>query len=738
MRGEAKISSSHLDRAAVIYLRQSTLMQVREHGESTARQYGLAGEAARLGWPAAGIEVIDCDLGLSGRTATHREGFKGLLGRVCAGEVGAIFGLEISRLARSSADLSRLLEVARLTDTLVIDADGVYDLADINDRLLLGLKGQMSEAELHFLHTRLDGARLAAASRGELQLPLPPGYVYDDGQVVKDPDEEVTAAIGDMFAAFTQAGSAYGVVTAFAGRRFPAGRAAGRAWGQLTYSRVVTLLHNPVYAGAYAFGRTRTRQQVDAGGGVHERTRAVARDQWQVLIRDHHQGYITWEQYLAIEARMAANQTSGGARPPREGTALCQGIIYCGCGRHMGVHYQENRAYYKCRASSDRQATPGCQHVSAATVDAAITQALFAAIAPGELALAIAAAGEVTSRRQRATRAAELAVERARYQADRAERAFLACEPENRLVARTLESRWETRLTELTDACAALAAQLREQAPLPEPGQLADTAARLPELWHAPTTSGKDRKRLLRTLLGDVTLMPAADPARLRIGLRWNSGATEELLTGRYQPQSRTSPGAIELARQLGPAMNNTSLAAALNAAGHRTAHDRPFDPTSASNLRRYHNIPFPPPASDGELTIAQAATRTGVSIQTIKYWIDHGYLAARRGPAGPWAIPFPPEIEAACRQRAASSFHQYKDITALPRADSEHTVPETAKRPGIKPPRIYDWIKLGILPARRGPGARLWITLTPQAEAECRRRITSSKTTHPGKPSNP
>ena len=252
MRGEQKIGRSHLDRAAMIYLRQSTLMQVREHGESTARQYGLAGEAARLGWAPGRVEVIDCDLGLSGRTATHREGFRELLGRVCAGEVGAIFGLEISRLARSSADLSRLLEIARLTDTLVIDADGIYDLADINDRLLLGLKGQMSEAELHFLHTRLDGARLAAASPGDLQLPLPVGFAYDDGQVVKDPDQEVAAAIADVFAAFTATGSAYGVVTAFAGRRFPGGRAGQRTWGRLTYSRVVHLLHNPVYAGAYA------------------------------------------------------------------------------------------------------------------------------------------------------------------------------------------------------------------------------------------------------------------------------------------------------------------------------------------------------------------------------------------------------------------------------------------------------------------------------------------------------
>ena len=742
MRGEQKITSSHLDRTAMIYLRQSTLAQVREHGESTARQYGLAGDAARLGWAAGRIEVIDCDLGLSGRTATRREGFRELLGRVCAGEVGAIFGLEISRLARSGADLSRLLEIARLTDALVIDADGVYDLADINDRLLLGLKGQMSEAELHLLHSRLDGARLAAAARGDLRLPLPAGYIRDDaGQIVKDPDEEVAAAISDMFAAFTAAGSAYGVVAAFAGRRFPgrAGPGGRPGWGRLTYGRVVGLLHNPAYAGAYAFGRHRTRQQVDADGSVHARTRTVARDQWQVLIPGHHEGYITWDDYLAIEAKMAANQSSSGERPPREGGALCQGIIYCGCGRHMGVSYPGGgRAYYLCRSRNEQQHTRGCVHASAAAIDAAVTEALFTAIAPAEVELAIAAAGEVTARRQRVTRAAELAVERARYQADRAERAFTACEPENRLVARTLETRWEARLTELTETEAALAAQTAAQPPLPEPGELASTAARLPELWHAPTTTGKDRKRLLRTLLSSITLMPAGDPASLRIGLHWNSGATDELLIDRSQQQPRTSPAVTDLARQVGPDLDNTGLAAALNTAGHRTAHGRPFDATSAGNLRYYHKIPFPGQAGDGELTIAQAAGKLGVSIQTIKYWIDRGYLDARQGPARLWVIPFPPDVEAACRQRAARSIHQHKDITRQPRADGEYSITETAARLGIKPPRIYQWIKEGTLTARRGPGARLWITLTPETEADCQQRIAATTAPKSRKPSPP
>src|SRR6266581_7885087 len=256
-----KISQSHLSRKAMVYVRQSTMAQVREHTESTARQYALVEEAARLGWAAAHIEVIDADLGLSGRSADRRSGFREVVSRVCLGEVGAIFGLEVSRLARSSADLARLLELARLTDTLVIDADGVYDLRDFNDRLLLGLKGTMSEAELHILSGRLQGARRAAAARGDLRFPLPVGYVYDDeGATVMDPDEEVHAAVADVFAAFEATGSAYQVVGAFAERRFPkrayGGSWAGELrWGRLTHSRACGVLSNPAYAGAYVFGR---------------------------------------------------------------------------------------------------------------------------------------------------------------------------------------------------------------------------------------------------------------------------------------------------------------------------------------------------------------------------------------------------------------------------------------------------------------------------------------------------
>ena len=533
IRGESKVTGSHLERAAVVYVRQSTLVQVREHTESTLRQYDLAAQAARLGWACTAIEVIDADLGLSGRTASHRDGFKHLVARVCLGEVGAVFGLEVSRLARSNADLARLLELARLTATLVIDNDGVYDLSDINDRLLLGLKSQMSEAELHWLTSRMNEAKRAAARRGELRVPLPVGLVYDDdGGVVIDPDEEVAAAISDVFAAFTATGSAYGVAGAFAGRRFPrrayGGVWAGQLrWGRLTHARAAGILRNPAYAGAYVFGRRRSRQVVDPDGSVRSSVTELPRDQWDVLIPGHHEGYITWEAYLANEAKLAANRTNAGARPPREGTALCQGIVSCGgCGRAIQVRYQDRYPRYECSHSrADHVATPLCGSVRADVIDEAVAAALLAAVEPAQVALALAAAGEVTIRRQRSVRAAELAVERARYDADRAERAFLACEPENRLVARTLEARWETRLTSLADAEAALAAQRSAQPALPSPDQLAATIADLPALWSALTTSDKDRKRLLRTLIADVTITPSAgDPPRSWSGCAGSPG----------------------------------------------------------------------------------------------------------------------------------------------------------------------------------------------------------------------
>src|SRR6266853_2304356 len=697
---------------------------------------GLAGGARTA---AGGIEVIDADLGLSGRSTTHRDGFKELVARVCMGEVGAVFGLEVSRLARSNADLARLLELARLTDTLVIDSDGVYELSDINDRLLLGLKSQMSEAELHWLTSRLNESKRAAARRGELRVPLPVGFVHDeDGAVVIDPDQEVAAAVADVFAAFTATGSAYGVAGAFAGRRFPrrayGGVWAGQVrWGRLSHARAAGILRNPVYAGAYVFGRRRTRQVVHPDGSVHSSTTELPRDQWEVLIKDHHEGYITFDAYLANEAKLAANRTNAGARPPREGTALCQGIVFCGaCGRSMQVRYQDRYPRYECSHSrADHVAAPLCGSVRADTVDQAVTAALLAAVEPAQVTLALAAAEEVTIRRQRSVRAAELAVERARYDADRAERAFLACEPENRLVARTLEARWEARLADLAGTEAALAAQRSAQPELPSPDHLAVTIADLPALWSAPTSSDKDRKRLLRTLLADVTITPSAhDRAQISVGLRWKSGTSQQVHLTRRRSAVQlhcTDPAAIELACRIGPGLDNNALAAALNDAGHRTGTGQPFDGVAAGNLRSYHHIPYPGLLEAGERTPRQIAQLTGVSTGTIHYWINAGYLAARRGPAGRWAIPFPPGVEAACRDRAAGSAHQHRDTDPAPQADGELSMAEVARRLGVKPDVVYAWAEWGHVPARRGPAGRLWICFTPAVEQACLQRIASS-----------
>ena len=738
MRGETKITAAHRDRLAIVYVRQSTLAQVRDHTESTARQYALTEEAARLGWPGSAIEVIDADLGISGRQAANRPGFKDLMGRVCVGEVGAIFGLEVSRLARSSADLGRLLEMARLTDTLMIDGDGIYDLADINDRLLLGLKGAMSEAELHLLAGRLQGAKRAAAARGELRSPLPVGYAYDDeGATVVEADEEVRAAIADVFAAFAATGSAYQVVGAFRGRRFPRRQWDG-AWGgdlrfgALTHSRVLGILSNPTYAGAYVYGRHRTRQTVAIDGTVRTRTTQLPQDQWAVLIFDHHPGYITWEQFQANGARLAANRTNAGARPPREGDALCQGIVHCGsCGRAMSTRYAGGHAYYECsRSGADHVATTTCRCVRADTIDTAVTAAMLSALTGDEVALALAAADEVTDRRQRSTKAAELAVERARYQTQRAERAFNAVEPENRLVARSLEARWEARLADLVHAEAAVAAQRHATTPLPSRDQLAAAVADLPALWAAATTADRDRKRLLRTVIADVTLLPEPDERQCRVGLRWRSGAADELVVQRrvrVHEARATKAATIALARQLGPGLDNAALADALNDAGHRTGTGRPFNRVAIASLRHYHAIASPELLHDGELTVRDVAHRLGVSDGAINNWILTGALPARRGNGGRWCIPFDSSTETAWRARVAASPHIHADADGQARQPGELSIPEIASRLGVATDVVYHWNQQGQLPSRRGKGGRVWTRFNDEVEAACRRRIAAS-----------
>jgi excisionase family DNA binding protein len=478
-----------------------------------------------------------------------------------------------------------------------------------------------------------------------------------------DPDEEVRAAIADVFSCFAQTGSAYAVVRAFAERRFPA-RAYGGAWagqlryGRLSHSRAQTVLRNPAYAGAYVFGRRRSRRRVDPDGTIHASTTILPREQWGVVIYDHHPAYISWEQFLRNEQRLAANNTSNGARPPRDGSALLQGIVRCGgCGRSMSTFYRDGKPGYDCGHSrADRVATPGCRGVMGDVIEQAVAERLLAAVAPDQIALALSAADTVADRRTRATRAVELRVERARYDAARAERAFHQCDPDNRLVARNLESRWEVKLRELGEAEAELARQA-VQPTAPARADIEALARDLPRLWAAPSTSHRDRKRLLRALINDITLTFSPDQPEIRVGIHWRSGVSNELTVLRPAAARTARAAAVaDLLRELGPTHTNAQLVEQLNQAGQLTASGRPFDEDNVRWLRWQHRIPAPSPLHDDELGVTELAQRLGVGDHVIYVWIRQGKLQARRAGRRRLAIPFNTEIEAACRQRLAQS----------------------------------------------------------------------------------
>ena len=392
-----KIEDQHRQKAAYIYLRQSSMAQVRHHQESTERQYALKEKALELGWNPAMIRTLDRDLGISGAQMTGREDFKTLMADVCMGKVGAVFALEASRLGRSCADWYRLMEFCSLTNTLIIDEDGCYNTGNFNDRLLLGLKATMSQAELHFMSLRLQGGKLNKAKKGELRFPLPVGFCYDpDGRTVVDPDQQVQGAVRLLFATFRQTGSAYGVVHHFAQKaiQFPK-RAYGGVWngrliwGRLAEGRVRMILKNPAYAGVYAFGRFRCRKQISSEGQIQSKITAVPMSSWTVTIPDHHEAYITWEEFLENQTTLLRNLTCAEENiltgPAREGLALLQGVLLCGnCGRRLTIRYQGNGGIYptyECNwLRREGLATRSCLHVRCSILDDAVS----ATSAPGD------------------------------------------------------------------------------------------------------------------------------------------------------------------------------------------------------------------------------------------------------------------------------------------------------------------------------------------------------------------
>ena len=647
------IQETHRQKLACIYLRQSTLKQVRQHQESTERQYALREKALQLGWPPERILILDRDLGISGTQMANRPDFQRLMAEVSLQKVGAVFALEASRLSRSDLDWHRLVDLCGWTGSLLIDEDGAYNPGDFNDRLLLGLKGTMSQAELHFLRVRLQGGKLNKARKGQLRFPLPVGFVYaEPGGIVLDPDQEVQGAVRMVFTTFGQIASAYGVVQHFAEHQllFPkrsyGGVWNGRLrWGRLNHGRVLCLLRNPAYAGAYVFGRYRTCKRFSPTGQMHHTVRPMPLADWQVNLPNQHPGYISWEEYLANQQRLTQNQTNGcpgttrsGAR---EGPALLQGLLVCGqCGRRLSPRYVGEHGanvWYECNWRRRELAGKSCWSVRGDRLDEAVAQRILSALVPAQVEIALAALAEVEQRDQALDHQWQLKIHRAEYEGQLAQRRFEEVDPANRLVAATLEQRWEHALRELENLRQQYQQYQEKQTPPLSPEQQTQVrllANDLPRLWQAATTSAKDRKRILRLLLKDITLekRPAAHQAILH--LRWQGGATEDLVVElplKAADRWRYPEAFVSKVRQLAQQQTDQQIAQSLNQEGLRSAKGQVFTASMVAWIRGKHRIPAPVLHQPDELTVRQLSQKFAVSQHVVYYWLEKRLVTARR-----------------------------------------------------------------------------------------------------------
>ena len=675
----SKITDRHLSRQACIYIRQSTLAQVRFNQESTERQYNLMNKARSLGWSQEQIRVLDRDLGHSGAAASNRVDFKTLVSDVAMGQVGAIFSLEASRLARSNQDWHRLLELCSITGTLVIDEDGCYDPAEFNDGLVLGMKGTFAQAELHIIRARLHGGKLNKASRGELRFPLPVGFVFNDVKIVLDPDREVQGAVRTVFKLFEQEGTAYAVVRRFQelGLRFPR-RSYGGAWdgkllwGRLTHSRMIGLLANPSYAGAYVFGRYQSSKQVGPSGEIATRLRPVPQEAWRVLIRDHHEGYIDWDRFVANRHRLGANRTNreGLAGPAREGLCLLQGVLLCGeCGRRLTVRYKGNGGLYpmyQCQwKHREGLSSRSCLEVSSTPLDKVIADRVVGAITPVTIELALAALTNLEERDREIGAQWWMRIERARYDADLAERRYEEVDPSNRLIAATLEVRWNDAMQRMHDLEAELAVFERQSmraVTADQKRQILQLASDFPRLWAASTTAPRDRKRILRLLVRDITVTKGPEPRTIKLHVRWQGGKTETLQVQLPQKRAdaiRYPTPFVAYIRELAVNHHDDEIVALLRSQNHTSSTTgKPITPSTIKWLRYKHRIRAPQPP-EGTLNVRQVRERYSVSLWVVHYWINRGIVpTVQRKPNMPYAITIDDKLDRRLREWVANSAH--------------------------------------------------------------------------------
>ena len=651
MNETLKVQSRHLERGAYLYVRQSSMRQVIENVESTKRQYALRGRASALGWHDDQIVVIDSDQGESGASASWREGFQRLVTDVGMGRAGIGMGLEVSRLARNNADWHRLLEICALADTLILDEDGVYDPASFNDRLLLGLKGTMSEAELHVLKARLRGGILNKVQRGEYRCPLPTGLAYDDvGNVVLEPDAQIRDTIAYFFETFSRVGSACQTVKVFRkeGLRFPSRIRNQKTtiFQPLTISTAIRALNNPRYSGAYVYGRRHYRRAADGKKLLRKREPG----DWLACIPDAHPGYITWEQFQQNLKILKANGRGfdvARASPPRDGSALLQGRAVCGrCGRHLGARYVARRgrleAWYVCGQAHTSRGEPSCQSIAGPPIDTAIGELIATEMTPAAVELALEIRKEIEARHDEADRLRLRAVERAQFEANLAQRRFMLVDPNNRLVADTLEREWNDKLRALAKA------QEERERERQEDRVTVDEAIRdrlvamttdFKTLWRDPSLPNRERKRLLAYIIEDVTLVKLPAEGTTRIHVRFKGGRTETLTTQNPKSsaqQVKTDPKVVELVDALLDNHIYPEIADILNDRGirpggsaRRGQADARFTALRVAYLANEYGLRsrYDRLRDRGLLTREEAASRLGICESTLIRWVEHGLL---------------------------------------------------------------------------------------------------------------